>query len=66
MIHFNVELWNNHQLCVLHVLNAKEANPVRKEEKILAKAEMSQHNLRISRHNPRMSQQKLKETNRAV
>ena len=34
MNHFNAELWNIHQLCVLQVLNAKEANPARKEEKI--------------------------------
>ena len=33
MTHFNAELWNIHQLCVLQVLNAKEANPTRKEEK---------------------------------
>ena len=31
MIHFNVELWNIHQICVLQVLNAKEVNPTRKE-----------------------------------
>ena len=66
MIHFNAELWNNHQLCVLQVLNAKEANLARKEEKILAKIKMSRHNLKMSRHNPRMSQQKLKETGRVV
>ena len=66
MIHFNEELWNNHQLCVLQVLNAKEANPARKEEKILTKAEMSRHNLIMSRHNPIMSPQKLKATSRAV
>ena len=33
IIHFNVELWNIHKICVLHVLNAKESNPTRKEEK---------------------------------
>ena len=33
MTHFNTELWNIHKLCVLQVLNAKEANPARKEEK---------------------------------
>ena len=33
MTHFNAELWNIHQLCVFQVLNAKEANPARKEEK---------------------------------
>ena len=59
MIHFNVELWNNHQLCVLQVLNVKETNPVRKAATKLAKAEMLRHNLR-------MSQQKLKVTNRAM
>ena len=59
MIHFNAELWNNHQLCVLQVLNVKETNPTRKAAKKLAKVEMSRHNLRLS-------QQKLKETNRAV
>ena len=48
MIHFNVELWNNHKLCVLQVLNAKEANLVKKEEIFLAKAEMSLLNLRMS------------------
>ena len=51
MIQFNAELWKNHQLCVLQVLNVKETNPVRKSIKILAKVEMSRHNLRISRHN---------------
>ena len=65
MIHFNVELWYNHQLCVLQVLNEKETNIVRKAEK-LAKAEMSLHNFRMSRHNIKMSQQKLKVTNRAM
>ena len=40
MIHFNAELWNNQQLSVLQVLNAKEANPKRKEEKNFTKAEM--------------------------
>ena len=59
MIHFNAEIWNNHQLCVLQVLNVKETNPVRKAAKKLAKAEMLQHNLR-------MSQEKLKETSRAM
>ena len=34
MIHFNAELWNIHQLCVLQVLNAEEAIPVRKAKKI--------------------------------
>ena len=33
MIHFNVELWNIHQICVLKILNAKEANLSRKEDK---------------------------------
>ena len=32
MTHFNAELWNIHRLCALHVLNAKEANPTRKEK----------------------------------
>ena len=32
MAHINTELWNIHQLCVLQVLNAKEATPARKEE----------------------------------
>ena len=50
MIHFNAELWNNHQLCVLQDLNEKETIPTRKEEK-LAKAEMLQHNFIMSRHN---------------
>ena len=59
MIHFNAELWNNHQLCVLQVLNVKETNPTKKIAKKLAKAKMSRHNLR-------MSQQKLKATSRAV
>ena len=31
MIHLNAKLWNIHQLCVLQVLNTKEANPARKE-----------------------------------
>ena len=30
MIHFNAELGNIHQIFVLQVLNAKEANPSRK------------------------------------
>ena len=47
MVHFNVEFWNNHQLCVLQVLNEKETNLVRKAEK-LAKAEMSRHNFIMS------------------
>ena len=64
MIHFNAESWKNHQLCVLQVLNAKEENPARKEEKFFAKAEMSQHNLRMLQHNPKMSQHKLKETSK--
>ena len=50
MTHFNAELWNIHQLCVLQVLNAKVVNPVRKAKK-LAKAEMSRHNFIMSRHN---------------
>ena len=54
MIHFNVEIWYNHQLCVLQVLNEKETNLVRKAER-LAKAEMSRHNFRMSRHNIKMS-----------
>ena len=33
MIHFNAEFLNNHQLCVLHVLNVKETNLVRKVAK---------------------------------
>ena len=33
MIHFTAELWNNHQLCVLQVLNVKETNPARKATK---------------------------------
>ena len=33
MTHFNAKLWNIHQLCVLQVLNAREANLARKEEK---------------------------------
>ena len=39
MIHFNVELWNNHQLCVLEVLSEKETNLAGKVEK-LVKAKM--------------------------
>ena len=39
MIHFNAELWNIHQLCVLQVLNEKETILARKAEK-LAKAEI--------------------------
>ena len=66
MIHFNAELWNNHQLRVLQVLNVKEKNPTRKAAKKLAKEKMSRHNLIMSRHNLRMSQQKLKATNRAM
>ena len=31
MIHLNAELWNIHKLCVLQVLNAEKANPVRKK-----------------------------------
>ena len=31
MTHFNTELWNIHQLCVLQVFNGEKANPVRKE-----------------------------------
>ena len=50
MIHFNAELWNNHQLCVLQDFNEKETILARKAEK-LAKVEMSRHNFRISRHN---------------
>ena len=34
MIHFNVELWNIHQLFVLKVLYEKEIIPTRKEEKL--------------------------------
>ena len=34
MSNFNVELWNIHQLCVLHVLNEKETIPTRKIEKL--------------------------------
>ena len=30
MIHFNAELWNIHQLCVLQVFNEKETIPARK------------------------------------
>ena len=33
MIHFNAELWNIHQLCVLQVLNEKETITARKTEK---------------------------------
>ena len=33
MIHFTAELWNNHQLYVLQVLNVKETNPARKATK---------------------------------
>ena len=51
MIHVNAEFWNNHQLYVLQVLNVKETNPTRKALKKLAKAEMSQHNLRMLGHN---------------
>ena len=40
MRNFNAELWNIHQLCVLQVLNEKEAILVRKAEK-LAKVEIS-------------------------
>ena len=50
MIHFNVELWNINQLCVLQVLNEKEIIPTRKAE-ILAKAKMSRHSFKMSRHN---------------
>ena len=39
MIHFNAELWNIHQLCVLQVLNEKETIIARKGEK-LAKAKI--------------------------
>ena len=42
MTHFNAELWNIHQLCVLQVLNEKETIPTRKAEN-LAKVEMSRH-----------------------
>ena len=45
MTHFNVELWNIHQLCILQVLNVEEANQTRKVEK-LVKAKMSRHNFR--------------------
>ena len=48
MIHFNAELWNIHQLCVLQVLNEKEIIPARIAEK-MAKAEMSRHNLNRTR-----------------
>ena len=65
MIHFNAELWNNHQFYVLQVLNEKETNPARKAEN-LAKAKMSLHNFIMSQHNIKMSQQKLKVTNRAM
>ena len=66
MIHFNAELWNYHQLCVLLVLNVQETNPIREVAKNLAKAEMSRHKLRVSRHNLIMSQQKLKATSKAM
>ena len=33
MIHVNAVFWNNHQLCVLQVLNVKETNPARKAAK---------------------------------
>ena len=58
MIHFNAKLWNNHQLCVLQILNLKETNSARKTEK-LAKEEMLRHNFRMLRHN-------LKVTSRAM
>ena len=32
-MHFNAELWNIHQLCVLLVLIEKEINPTGKREK---------------------------------
>ena len=41
MIHFNAELWNYHQLCVLQVLNVQETNSTREAIKKLAKAKMS-------------------------
>ena len=50
MIHFNAKLWNIHQLCVLHILNDKEAILARKAEKF-AKAEMLRHSFRLSSHN---------------
>ena len=66
MIHFNAELWNNHQLCVLQVLNVKETNLARKAAKKLAKVKISRHNLRMSRHKLRISQWKIKATSRVV
>ena len=39
-IYFNVELWNIHQLCVLHVLIEKEIIPARKEEKKVVEEEL--------------------------
>ena len=39
------------QICVLQVLNAKEANLVKKRREKLAKAEISRHKFRMSRHN---------------
>ena len=50
MIHFNAELWNIHQLCVLQVLNEKETIPARKVEK-MAKEKMLRHSFKMSRHN---------------
>ena len=32
MIHFNIELWNNHQLCVLQDLNEKKKKQFQQEK----------------------------------
>ena len=64
MTHFNAELWNIHQICVLQVLNEKKNNSSKKRRK-LAKAEMSRHNFRMLRHNFIMSRHNFKVTNRS-
>ena len=40
-IYFNAKLWNIHQLCDLQIFIEKEINPIGKEEKKMAKAEIS-------------------------
>ena len=39
MIHFNAELWNIHQLCVLQVLNEKKKTIIARKDEKLAKTE---------------------------
>ena len=56
MTHLNAELWNIHQLCVLRVLNAEEANLVRKKEENLLR--QKRHNIISRKPKDIMSQQR--------